>query len=140
MNTHDDPAVLRPERKAPINYSAAQRAAFLADWQRSGLNGSAYARSHGIHKRNLYRWRSKSRQHSSESSGGGSSPFVRVVVPHAAAMVAVAKESTPAPGLSSGLPEVRMRCDRLEFVVGAAVSIPQLTAVLVAIRREVLDV
>jgi transposase-like protein len=140
MNPHDDPAVVRPERKVPINYSAAQRAAHLADWQRSGLNGPAYARSHGIHKRNLYRWRSKARQHSRESSGGESSPFVRVVVSRAVAGVAGAKAATPAPGLSPALPEVRMRCDRLEFVVGAAVSIPQLTAVLVAIRREVLDV
>jgi transposase-like protein len=79
MNTHGDPAVVRPERNAPINYCAAQRAAHLADWQRSRLSSPAYARSHGFHQRNLYRWRSKTLRHTSEPPGGESSPFVPVV-------------------------------------------------------------
>ena len=108
--------VLKRDSRGRVRRSAAQRAAVLDEWDRSGLSGVAFARLSGINYQTLATWRQQRRLKRGEVCAASSRKckplrLVEAAVDRSLAMVTAASPATssllsPACGTASTTLEV----------------------------------
>jgi len=106
-----------------------EQAGHLTSWERSGLSGAEYARTHGLKARDLYRWGKRhggAKEHGSQSDSDGR--FVTIDV-----------DGRAFGGSGDGGLRVVLRHGPLEVEVSGGGSADKLARLAGALRREVLD-
>ena len=110
-------------------YGKIEQAGHLASWERSGLSGGEYARTHGLKARDLYRWRKRERTGEPERKGlSNGNGFVTIDV-----------DGRAFGGSGDGGLRVVVRRGPLEVEVSGGGSAEELARLAGALRREVLD-
>lgn len=132
--------VLKRDSRGRVRRSAAQRAAVLDEWDRSGLSGVAFARLSGINYQTLATWRQQRRRGRGEvratsSRQRQSARWVEAAVDRSLAMVTGASPATsallsPACGPASHALEVMLPGGALARMMN-----PQQAALLAALLK-----
>jgi hypothetical protein len=128
MNAESEPGEVEGSKRRRYT-GRIEQAGHVASWERSGLSGAEYARTHGLKARDLYRWGKRqgvAKEHGSKSASGGR--FVTIDVDGRAFGESGDK----------GL-RVVLRHGPLEVEVSGGASADELARLAGALRREVLD-
>lgn len=128
MDKNQNSNLVAPVRR---RFSKAERAAHLANWEKSALSARDYAREHGMTDKNLYAWRRQTRRLGEgkcvrTTGGGGTFVPVRLNAP-----------AWPA----GGSLRVSLRSAAgLEVEVSGAPGITELVSAIKALKEGVFDV
>ena len=109
--------------------SKIEQAGHVALWERSGLSGAEYARTHGLKARDLYRW--------GKRQAGANEPWIGSA--SGGRFVTIDVDGRAFGGSGDGGLRVVLRRGPLEVEVSGAGSAQELARLAGALRREVLD-